>query len=164
MNRPSFIGNLEFPFIHAIIRQESAFNRKAVSSAGARGLMQLLPSTASRVAKKSSLPYSRKKLTTDIRYNLKLGQAYLKELLDAFNKSYILTLAAYNAGPNRVKKWIKNYGDPRHMEVDPIDWIEKIPFGETRNYVQRVMENLHVYRRLMRGDGNPFNPEQDLRR
>ena len=127
-------------------------------------LMQLLPSTAFRLAKKHSLLYSRRKLTTDIRYNLKLGQTYLRELLEKYNNSYILTLAAYNAGPSRVKRWIKNNGDPRNIEVDPIDWIEKIPFSETRNYIQRVMENLHVYRQLMKVTVNSFNPEKVLRR
>ena len=93
--------------------------------------------------------YVLKKLTNDKAYNLQIGQAYLSELLGTFDNSYILTLAAYNAGPARVRRWIKANGDPRDPIVDPIDWIELIPLDETRNYVQRVIENLHVYRHRM---------------
>jgi soluble lytic murein transglycosylase len=96
------------------------------------------------------LPFSRGRLTDDPDYNVRLGQAYLSELLDQFDGSYILALAAYNAGPNRAKSWIGLYGDPRDPSVDPINWIERIPFTETRNYVQRILESLVVYR-----DGNP---------
>ena len=118
---------IEPALVHAIIRQESAFNLHAISNAGARGLMQLMPGTASRVAKKNRLPYVRKKLTEDKAYNLQIGQAYVVELLREFDDSYILTLAAYNAGPARVRRWIKTNGDPRDPMVDPIDWIELIP-------------------------------------
>ena len=156
--------NLESSFIHAIVRQESAFNSKAVSPAGARGLMQLMPSTAVRIAKKYSLPYTRKKLINDKSYNLKLGQLYIQMLLLMFDNSYVLTLAAYNAGPNRVKRWIQNNGDPRDQDIDSIDWIEKVPFSETRNYIQRVMENLHIYRELLPATKFPFNPEMGLQK
>ena len=155
---------IEAALVHAIIRQESAFNLRAISNAGARGLMQLMPGTASRVAKKNRLPYVRKKLTEDRAYNLQIGQAYVAELLQEFDNSYILTLAAYNAGPARVRRWIKASGDPRDPKVDPIDWIELIPFNETRNYVQRVIENLHVYRHRMTETEIAFTPERDLRR
>ena len=155
---------LEAALVHAIVRQESAFNLHAISAAGARGLMQLMPGTASRVAKKNRLPYVRKKLTEDKAYNLQIGQAYVAELLREFDNSYILALAAYNAGPARVRRWIKTNGDPRDPMVDPIDWIELIPFEETRNYVQRVIENLHVYRHRMAKTEVAFTPERDLRR
>jgi soluble lytic murein transglycosylase len=129
-----------------VIRQESAFAVTAVSSAGARGLMQLMPSTAKHVAKKIGLKYEEKKLIRDPGYNVRLGSAYLQELIDRFRGSYILAIAGYNAGPSRSVEWIRQYGDPRDADVDVIDWIESIPFSETRNYVQRVIENLMVYR------------------
>ena len=104
------------------------------------------------------------KKTRKREYNLNLGQFYIRELLEQFSNSYILTLAAYNAGPTRVRRWIKSNGDPRDAAIDPIDWIEKIPYRETRNYVQRVIENLHVYRHLIKTDSIQFNPESELRR
>ncbi|MFP6710186.1 MAG: lytic transglycosylase domain-containing protein [Rhodospirillales bacterium] len=155
---------MEVALIHALIRQESAFNIKAISHAGARGLMQLMPATAKRVAKKYRLPYLRRNLTTDTEYNLRLGQAYLSGLLEQFKGSYILSLAAYNAGPARANRWIKRNGDPRDKNVDAIDWVEMIPFNETRNYVQRVIENLHVYRKRLNQTEIAFNPEGDLQR
>jgi len=155
---------LEAPFIHALIRQESAFNRKAISHAGARGLMQLMPATAKRVAKRHRIPYRKSRLIEDAGYNLRIGQTFLAELLVTFKNSYVLTLAAYNAGPSRVRRWIKLNGDPRDPSVDAIDWIELIPFSETRNYVQRVLENLHIYRELAEDNQMAFNPEALLRR
>ena len=92
------------------------------------------------------MPFSRDRLTSDPDYNIRLGQAYLNELLEQFDGSYILALAAYNAGPSRARRWIDSYGDPRDPSVDPINWIERIPFSETRNYVQRILESLVVYR------------------
>ena len=106
----------------------------------------------------------RRNLTEDTDYNLTLGTAYLGELVKEFNGSYILALSAYNAGPARAKRWLKKYGDPRDLSVDAIDWVELIPFSETRNYVQRVMENLHVYRHRLSSIQLAFNPEGDLRR
>jgi soluble lytic murein transglycosylase len=107
--------------------------------------MQLLPSTARTVAKSLRLRY-RKNLLFDGRYNMRLGAAYLGQLIKGYRGSYILALAAYNAGPNRVTRWLRQNGDPRKGAVDPIDWVEAIPISETRNYVQRVLENLQVYR------------------
>lgn len=130
----------------ALIRQESEFYPKARSSVGALGLMQLMPATARQTARGSGLPYDRSRLTSDPEYNIRLGQAYLRELLAEFDGSYILALAAYNAGPSRARRWIQLYGDPRDPAVDPILWIERIPFSETRNYVQRILESLVVYR------------------
>ena len=137
---------LEAPLVLAVVRQESAFNVKARSHVNAQGLMQLMPNTASRVAKKLNLPFSKHRLTTDATYNLTLGQAYLADLLVTFKGSYVLALAAYNAGPKRANQWLRRFGDLRKPDVDSIDWVESIPFRETRNYVQRVLENLQVYR------------------
>ncbi|NEI69903.1 transglycosylase SLT domain-containing protein [Rhizobium lusitanum] len=132
---------------YAIARQESAFNPAAVSSANARGLLQLLPKTAKAVAGRHGMAYSADRLTQDAGYNATLGAHYLGEQIDTFGGSYILTFIAYNAGPNKVPEWIGRYGDPRGKSLDDvIDWIERIPFPETRNYVQRVMENYQVYK------------------
>ncbi len=132
----------------AMLRQESGFHPRAISAAGARGLMQIMPATARRVARGLRLPYSRARLIEDPEYNLTIGRSYIETLLARYNGSYVLALAAYNAGPNRVRRWIARFGDPRAPEVDVIDWIEMIPLGETRNYVQRVLEAVPVYRRL----------------
>ncbi len=142
----------EEALILGLTRQESEFNVRAYSRANARGLMQLLPSTARLTARKEGLPYSRARLLDDPHYNMTLGAAHLKHLRDKYNDSYILTLVAYNAGPNRVTQWIETYGDPRHSNVDPIDWVEMIPFSETRNYVQRVLENVQIYRARIEPD------------
>ncbi len=132
---------------YAIARQESAFNPAAVSAANARGLLQLLPGTAKGVAGRHGLPYTQAMLTSDAGYNATLGAHYLGEQIDSFGGSYILTFIAYNAGPKRVPEWIARYGDPRGKPIDDVvDWIERIPFPETRNYVQRVMENYQVYK------------------
>lgn len=137
---------------YAVARQESEFNVGAVSSAGARGLLQLLPTTAKEVAKRNGLPYSQARLTTDAAYNATLGSAFLSEQLGRFNGSYVLTFAGYNAGPRRAQQWIDRYGDPRGKDIDSVvDWIERIPFAETRSYVQRVMENYQVYKMRLSG-------------
>ena len=137
--------------VYAVVRQESAFDVKAISRAGARGLMQLMPRTALRVARRLRVPYSRRRLTRDPHYNLRLGQAYLSDILEDYDGSLILALAGYNAGPLRVERWLRRYGDPGPNIYAAIDWIESIPFTETRNYVQRVLENLIVYRRRENG-------------
>lgn len=139
-------GGVETPLVLAVIRQESAFYVRAKSHAGARGLMQVMPATAKRVARANRLPYDRDRLTQDPDYNLTIGQVYLSDVIEEFEGSYPMALAAYNAGPHRVKRWLRTYGDPRKGEIDMIDWVELIPFSETRNYVQRVLENLEVYR------------------
>jgi soluble lytic murein transglycosylase len=136
----------EQPVVYSIARQESAFQSDALSHAGARGLMQMLPSTARRTAQRAGVPFDEKRLVLDPAYNAQLGAAHLTELMDEHGQSLILTFAAYNAGGHRVKQWIAAYGDPRKSDVDPIDWVERIPFTETRNYVQRVVENVGVYR------------------
>ena len=139
-------GDVEHALIFAIVRQESAFDTGAVSPAGALGLMQLMPATASFMADKLSLPFSIPRLTLDATYNLTLGRGYLEHLIEDFGGSYALAIAAYNAGPSRVRQWLAEYGDPRGGDVDMVDWIETIPIDETRLYVQRVLENLQVYR------------------
>lgn len=132
---------------YAIARQESAFDKAAVSKADARGLLQLLPGTAKQVARKHGIKYSKAKLTRDAGYNATLGAHYLGEHIDDFNGSYVLTFIAYNAGPGRAREWLKKYGDPRGKSIDEVvDWVERIPFTETRNYVMRVMENYQVYK------------------
>ncbi|MDK1488985.1 lytic transglycosylase domain-containing protein [Sinorhizobium sp. 7-81] len=136
---------------YAIARQESAFNPAAVSAANALGLLQLLPGTAKGVASRFGLAYSKDRLTTDAGYNATLGAHYLGEQINSFGGSYILTFIAYNAGPRRVPEWLDRYGDPRGKPIDDVvDWIERIPFQETRNYVQRVMENYQVYKSRLR--------------
>ena len=137
---------------YAIARQESEFNVGAVSSAGARGLLQLLPTTAKEVARRAGLDYSATRLVTDAGYNATLGAAFLGEQLARFKGSYVLTFAGYNAGPRRAQQWIARYGDPRGKDVDTVvDWIERIPYTETRSYVQRVMENYQVYKMRLTG-------------
>jgi soluble lytic murein transglycosylase len=136
----------EAGLVHGIIRQESNFNRLAVSSAGARGLMQVMPATAKAVAKQQGLRHSDDKLTAEPKHNVAIGSAYLQEVLDRYGGSYVLAIASYNAGPGRVSGWLNTFGDPRSPNVDVVDWIETMPIYETRNYVQRVLENLHLYR------------------
>jgi soluble lytic murein transglycosylase len=148
----------------AIARQETELNQRAISSAGARGLMQLMPATAKKVAGRIGEAYSGDRLLDDWQYNVRLGQSYLAEQITAFSGSYVLAAAAYNAGPNRVDRWIGEYGDPRLPGADMIDWIETIPFEETRNYVQRVIEALWVYRARMAGVAGPMTIERDLAR
>ncbi|MBE7201811.1 MAG: lytic transglycosylase domain-containing protein [Parafilimonas terrae] len=132
--------------VYAIARQESEFDPRSVSSAGAKGLMQLISSTARITATRLGVGYDDKRLLNDAAFNAQIGAAHLGQLLAEQGGSYILTFAAYNAGSGRVKDWIDTYGDPRKPGVDPVDWIERIPFTETRNYVQRVFENLQIYR------------------
>jgi soluble lytic murein transglycosylase len=137
---------------YAVARQESEFKIGAVSGAGALGLLQLLPGTAKDMAKKNGLPYARERLTTDAGYNATLGSAFLSDQLARFDGSYVLTFVAYNAGPGRANQWVKKYGDPRGKKLEQvIDWIERIPFTETRGYVQRVMENYQVYKMRLSG-------------
>jgi soluble lytic murein transglycosylase len=130
--------------IHAIARQESQFDRAAVSHAGARGLMQLMPGTARDVSTKMGLGYNPGALTTDTDYNIMVGSNYFQHIYNLY-ASWPLAVAAYNAGPGNVNKWLRANGDPRSGSVDMVDWIEAIPIYETKNYVQRVLENAVVY-------------------
>lgn len=139
----------------AIARRESEFDPVVVSGAGARGLMQLMPRTAQQVSGELGLTYTQDKLTSDPVYNARLGVAYLAELMGEFGGNAALVAAGYNAGPSRPRRWIGLYGDPRASNVDPVDWVEHIPFRETRNYVMRVMESLPVYRARLTGETEP---------
>ena len=133
--------------IHAISHQESNFRINAYSSAGARGVMQLMPYTAKKVAKDLKIRYRKKELTRNPQYNVTLGSTYIYEMLKRYKNSLPLALASYNAGPNRVKIWLKRYGDPRKGQISFIDWIESIPLEETRYYVKKVLANLRVYQK-----------------
>jgi soluble lytic murein transglycosylase len=141
---PSDIAN-NFSFIHGIMRQESQFDRQAVSGAGARGMMQLMPTTAREQAGQLGLPYDYMRLTSDPGYNMELGTAYFGRMMDAFGGNYVLAIAAYNAGAGNVRKWLASNGDPRSGGIDIVNWIEAIPFSETRGYVQNVLANAVVY-------------------
>jgi soluble lytic murein transglycosylase len=157
---PDFLGN-SFPTVnipaahsqtwtlaHAIMRQESQFDRAAVSHAGARGLMQLMPGTARETSGKISMAYRPDALTVDTDYNIALGATYIERMLDYYDGSYPLAIAAYNGGPGNVNKWLRAFGDPRTGSIDIMDWIEKIPLSETRDYVYRVLENAVMYDHL----------------
>jgi soluble lytic murein transglycosylase len=149
--------------VYAIARQESAFNPRAVSSAKAYGLMQVTAPTGRIIAKKFGLAFDQSRMLSDAAYNAQMGSAELGDVLESYRGSYILSFVAYNAGRGRARQWIEKYGDPRDPNVDPIDWVERIPFSETRNYVQRVLENMQVYRAQL-GGGSRLLIEADLRR
>jgi soluble lytic murein transglycosylase len=152
ISTPKNINGRKIPesaFILSIIRQESEFDLSANSHAGAKGLMQLMPYTAKLVAKQAKLPYVKSRLTTDPEYNINLGSHYVAGLILDYDGAYPFAIAAYNAGPNRVKYWKKINKDPQKKQIDYVDWIELIKFRETRNYVQRVLENYNVYRYIL---------------
>ncbi len=146
----------------SIIRRESEFNADVISRAGARGLMQLMPKTARAMAKQQGLPYDLARLNTDPTYNATLGSAYLAVLIEEFGPYYPFVAAGYNAGPSRPKKWQALYGDPRQSTEAAVDWIEHIPFRETRNYVMRVTESLAVYRARLSGKTSKLRLSRDL--
>jgi soluble lytic murein transglycosylase len=154
---------VEPALVHALSRQESEFNAKAKSPVGASGLMQLMPGTAKMVAKQFKVKYAPSELTNPV-YNAQLGEAHLRDLIDSYRGSYFLSLAAYNAGGGRVAEWMKAFGDPRNPDVDPIDWIERIPFTETREYVKKIMEALQLYRSRLSGGEKALQLVQDLNR
>ena len=154
---------VEHSVVFAIARQESAFNPAVVSPAQAYGLMQVTPDAGQYVCKRAGVAFDVRRMKTDSIYNTELGAAELGGLMEDYRGSYIMTFAAYNAGRGSLKKWIERYGDPRDPKVDAVDWVELIPFSETRNYVQRVMENLQVYRARF-GGGTRLQIEADLHR
>lgn len=145
------VGNVEWALVNAIIRQESRFDQTAKSHAGARGLMQLMPATARETASRAGIKHQTAWLTSRPSHNITLGSKYLGQMVRRFNGNYAMAAAAYNAGPGRVDKWIKQFGDPRTEQIDFIDWAEQIPIYETRNYVQRVLEGVYVYRQSLKG-------------
>jgi len=153
--------SLERAVVFAVARQESSFNSKAKSPAGARGLMQLMPGTAREMAAATGRAYAPAALTDDPRYNVALGSAYVRRVLNSLGGSWIMTFAGYNAGPSRAKAWARAYGDPRSTTEEAIDWVERIPFEETRNYVERVMEHMIAYRSRL---GHKPTLSQDLSR
>ncbi len=152
ISTPKYINKRKIPesaLILSIIRQESEFDLSANSHAGAKGLMQLMPYTAKLVSKQAKLPYSKSRLTKDPEYNINLGSHYIAGLILQYDGAYPFAVAAYNAGPNRVKYWKKINKNPQKKQIDYIDWVELIKFRETRNYVQRVLENYNVYRYIL---------------
>ena len=158
-------GDLEHALVLALIRQESRFDKQARSSAGALGLMQLMPRTARSVARSMGLSESSRRLTSSATHNIALGSRYLDDLIERYDGSYLLAVAAYNGGPRNVARWIAANGDPRHdADVDIIDWIEMIPIPETRNYVQRVLEGTQVYRWQLGRRPTASSLERDLTR
>ena len=159
MSIPRFPGHGIAPdsaLVLGLTRQESEFDPKAVSSAGARGLMQIMPASARKAAASHGLGYRLSDLTGKPQYNMQLGMAAISDYLDQWTGSYVLAIASYNAGGGNVTRWIETNGDPRDPAVDPIDWIELIPFGETRNYVQRVLENIQIYRNRLSGSNRLY--------
>ncbi len=155
--------DFDIPFVYAIARQESEFAGNAISSASAYGMMQMINATASATARRHRIAYDRDRLITDRNYAAYMGALHLNDLLEDFDGSYIMAAVAYNAGPRRVSQWIERNGDPRKGQIDPIDWVEKIPFSETRNYVMRVMENMQVYKARRNGNVAPVTIDQNLR-
>ncbi len=163
VNPPSVAGGAEPAFVLAITRQESQFDPRVRSSADARGMMQLLPGTARDTARKIGIGYDEGQLWEPV-YNMRLGSAYLGQVADRFSGSYIMAAAGYNAGPGRPGQWAAYCGDPRASTTDPLDYIECIPFSETRNYVMNVMSNMQVYRARLAGGSAPVTLSRDLKR
>ncbi|NNK77610.1 MAG: transglycosylase SLT domain-containing protein [Litoreibacter sp.] len=151
-------------FALSIARRESEFDPVVISPAGARGLMQLMPRTAKAMAGEIGEKYSRSRLLTDPRYNARLGSAYLAELSERYDGNPVLMASAYNAGPSRANRWMEDFGDPRAPGIDVVDWIESIPFRETRNYVMRVTESFAPYRARLTGKSTPIRLSRDLKR
>jgi soluble lytic murein transglycosylase len=154
---------VENAVVYGIARQESAFNSRDVSRANALGLMQVTPEAGQHIARKFNVRYDQKRLLHDDVYNMQIGAAELYDNISSYRGSYILAFAGYNAGRGRVKEWVDKYGDPREPGADPVDWVERIPFAETRNYVQRIMENIQFYRARFNG-GAKLTIEADIRR
>lgn len=154
--------DLEWALVHALIRQESVFDFQARSPAGALGLMQVMPATAKETARKLGIRHATDWLTSRPDHNIRLGTAYLQKMLDRYDGAYPLAIAAYNAGPGRVDKWLKTYGDPRKGEINIVDWIELMPIYETRNYVHRVIEGTYVYRMRLENQQGKKPPKTGL--
>lgn len=154
----------EKSLVYSIARQESEFNEKIVSHAGARGLLQVMPATMKYVARKYKVKRKVAWLTQKPAFNAQIASAYIGDRHDEFGGSYIMTFAGFNAGPGRVRQWVKKFGDPRSGHIDPIDWVERIPFKETRNYVQKVLANVQVYRARLKTGTAKINTHKDLYR
>jgi soluble lytic murein transglycosylase len=154
----------ETAVILGIARQESEFNTATMSGAGARGILQVMPATARHICRDYKIKCDVPRLMKDAAYNTMLGSAYISDRVDEFRGSYILAIAGYNAGPGRAREWIREFGDPRDPKIDPIDWIHRIPIEETRNYVQRVLSNIQVYRARLGEEATAVRLNADLRR
>jgi soluble lytic murein transglycosylase len=162
---PAYLGSGTGPepaVVLALIRQETEFDPSAISGPGARGIMQLMPASAKKAASEAGLPYRPNDLMTDVRYNMQLGMTEFGGNMNDWGGSLVISAAAYNAGPTNARKWLNNNGDPRSPACDPVDWIEEIPFRETRNYVMRVLENTQVYRNRLAGRDQPLKILTDL--
>ena len=155
-------SGLEKSLAYAIMRQESEFNQEVVSSAGAVGIFQVMPDTGRDAAKYLGIPYDARAWRQNAHYNVRLGAAYVARLVNNYDGNYVMAIAGYNAGPGRIRDWVQAYGDPRTGQIDIVDWMERIPFSETRNYVQRVLENLQIYR--YRLENRRLEIAQDLKR
>jgi soluble lytic murein transglycosylase len=153
----------ELPFLLGIARQETEFDSQIVSGAGAKGLLQVMPMTARHVCRDYKIKCQINKLLSDPKYNAMISSAYIGDRLDEVGGSYALGLAAYNAGPGRARQWVQEFGDPRDANVDPVDWIERIPIAETRDYVTKVLSNIQIYRARL-GLKNPLRLKDDLKR
>lgn len=155
----------ETAFLLGITRQETEFNKDTISGAGAKGLMQVMPITAQHVCKDHKInPCDLDRLLPDTAYNAKIASAYIGDRMREFGGSYILGLSGYNAGPGRSREWIRAFGDPRDPKMDPIDWIERIPFQETREYVSKVLSNIQIYRARLGDEANALQLDRDLLR
>jgi soluble lytic murein transglycosylase len=164
---PAYRGSGPSPepaLVLGLIRQETEFDPAAVSGPGARGIMQMMPEAAQKAAREVGLPYRPNDLLSDPSYNMQLGLIELARHIADWGGSYVLAAAAYNAGDHNVEKWVAAFGDPRSSATDPVDWIEEIPFSETRNYVQRVLENTEVYRCRLSTRSQPLQILSDLYR
>jgi soluble lytic murein transglycosylase len=157
-------GPPEPAFILGIARQESEFNTRTLSGAGARGILQVMPITARHVCHDYKIKCDIKRLMQDPAYNTMMGSAYISDRVEEFSGSYILAIAGYNAGPGRARQWIREFGDPRDGRIDPIDWILRIPFEETREYVQKVLSNIQIYRARLGDEANAVRLTADLHR
>ncbi|MGB6816045.1 MAG: lytic transglycosylase domain-containing protein, partial [Pseudolabrys sp.] len=142
----SIAPSIDKCIVYSIVRTESAFDQRDRSPANAVGLMQVTPEAGRDTAKRFGVAYDWKRLISDPVYNMQMGAAEISALFKEYTGSYIMTFAGYNAGRGRVQQWVAQHGDPRNPKIDAVDWVERIPLAETRNYVQRVMENLQVYR------------------
>ena len=154
----------ETAFLLGIARQETEFNTLTVSSAGAKGLLQVMTATAKHVCADYKIKCDIPRLLSDPSYNAMLASAYIADRMEEFSGSYVLTLAGYNAGPGRAREWIAEFGDPRDPKVDPIDWIERIPIQETREYVAKVLANIQIYRARLGESETALRLEDDLTR
>lgn len=167
MQTPPFAGSGQPPetaLILGLTRQESEFDPAALSNANAHGLMQLIPSTAKMTATRHGIAYGGRADLFNPTTNMRLGAAHMADLISSFGGSYVMAIGAYNAGSGRIGEWTGRFGDPRNPSVDPVDWVERVPFSETRNYIQRVLENTAIYRAILNGREAPVNLAQDLRR